>query len=87
MRLGLDFDIVQKFSYFNQKMVANELRIAIFWQAIVRIWLKKSKLLISSNQVEGFQIYHMKSYQIWSKIKEILVRDHLPTLVENFKIW
>ena len=87
MRLNLDFDIVHKFSYFNPKMVASELRIAIFWQAIVRSWLNKSNLFISSNQVEGFQIYHMKYYQIWSKIKEILVRGHLPTLVENFKIW
>ena len=87
MRLNLDIDTVHKLRCFNQKMVAIELRIAKFWQAIDWNWLNKSKLLISSNQEEGFQMYHMKSYQIWSKSKEILVRSHFPTLAEKFKIW
>ena len=68
-------------------MVENALRVAIFWQAIVRDWLNKYKLLASPTEKQGFQMYHMKLFGNRTIIKEILVKEHFPTLAQKSKIW
>ena len=68
-------------------MVVIALRVAIFGQAIVRDWLNKIKLLVSPTEKQEFQMYQMKFHENRTVIKEILVKDHFPTLVQKSKIW